>query len=117
MPSLANLGLILAVVVTIAGGQALFKLTAERLPQGAPIWHAIQDPVLYAAGIVYAGATVLWVIALRSVPLTAAYPFVALTFVLVPLIGILLFKENVSWSYWAGVGLIVIGVVLTQRAL
>jgi drug/metabolite transporter (DMT)-like permease len=53
---------------------------------------------------------------LRLAPLSRIYPIAAFSFVLVPLASLLFLKEQVSWSYWGGVALIVAGVALTGRS-
>jgi drug/metabolite transporter (DMT)-like permease len=40
----------------------------------------------------------------------------ALSFVLTPLGGVLVLKEPITASYWAGVGLILAGLVVISRA-
>jgi undecaprenyl phosphate-alpha-L-ara4N flippase subunit ArnE len=49
---------------------------------------------------------------LKSVPLTVAYPFMALTFCVVPLLAWLLLGETLSLRYGVGTGLIVIGLLV-----
>jgi drug/metabolite transporter (DMT)-like permease len=53
---------------------------------------------------------------LTVVPLSRAYPFVALAFVLVPAAGYLLFHEPVNTRYAIGTALIVAGVIVAARA-
>ena len=61
-------------------------------------------------------ATLLWVRILTTVPLSRAYPFVALAFVLVPAAGYLFFNESITLRYATGTALIVIGVAVAARA-
>ena len=51
---------------------------------------------MWVAVALYAAATLLWVRILTTVPLSRAYPFVALAFVLVPAAGYLFFHEAIS---------------------
>jgi len=53
---------------------------------------------------------------LMTVPLSRAYPFVALAFVLVPAAGYLFFHESITLRYALGTALIVIGVAVAARA-
>ena len=99
--------------VTLAVGQLLFKLVAGRADWSRPGETLALDPALWLALIFYGGATVLWVWILKQVPLTLAYPFVAVGFILVPFGAWAFFGEPITWRYTAGVGLIVAGVVLT----
>jgi drug/metabolite transporter (DMT)-like permease len=55
-------------------------------------------------------ATGLWVALLREVPLSVAYPFVALAFFLVPLMGHWVLGEALRWQTLAGAAVIVAGV-------
>jgi drug/metabolite transporter (DMT)-like permease len=71
---------------------------------------------MWAAVALYAGATLLWVRILTSVPLSRAYPFAALAFVLVPAAGYLFFQEQITIRYAVGVTFIVIGVVIAAGA-
>ncbi|HEU4780376.1 MAG TPA: hypothetical protein VFS58_10895, partial [Steroidobacteraceae bacterium] len=72
--------------VAIAAGQILFKRAASQLtPGGGSSWffELARSPTMWVAVALYAGATLLWVRILTTVPLSRAYPFVALAFVLV----------------------------------
>ncbi len=108
-----NLSLVLASVVMIAGGQLLFKLLGARIQAGVPYLDPKLIGIAVGAVAVYGLATVLWIHVLRTLPLTKAYPFMALSFVLVPLGGILFFSESVRLPYALGITLIVAGVILT----
>jgi drug/metabolite transporter (DMT)-like permease len=105
--------LILTSVLMVCTGQLLFKLVGMRLHSGL----SLTDPKVWGIAIIsiaiYGGATILWIAILRTVPLVKAYPYMALSFVLVPLGSILLYSEKVQWTYALGALLIVLGVVLT----
>ena len=78
----------------IAAGQILFKRAACQLtPGGGSSWlfELARSPTMWVAVALYAGSTLLWVRILTTVPLSRAYPFVALAFVLVPAAGYLFF--------------------------
>lgn len=105
--------LILTSVLMVCTGQLLFKLVGLRLHSGL----SIIDPKVWTMAIlsmaIYGGATILWIAVLRTVPLVKAYPYMALSFVLVPLGGIFLYSEKVQWTYAWGVLFIFLGVMLT----
>lgn len=73
----------------IAVGQLMFKRVSISLGdvQGLNMiaLKLATDPLFILALMLYGSATILWVLALREVPLSIAYPFTALAFVLVPL--------------------------------
>lgn len=74
------------------------------------------DPwVLSAFGSALA-ASVLWSLAIERMPLTLAYPFMALTFALVPLVSVMLFRENLSTIQILGISMIIVGVGLSAAA-
>jgi len=46
------------------------------------------------------------------VPLSVAYPLVALSYIVIFLGSAALFGESVTWRHWSGAALIVAGIVL-----
>jgi drug/metabolite transporter (DMT)-like permease len=98
-------------------GQILFKRSAQQIDPAGQWWLELAKvPAMWAALALYAGATLLWVHILTSVPLSRAYPFAALAFVLVPAAGYLLFGEPVNAKYVLGTVLIILGVIVAVRA-
>jgi len=108
--------LLLATPFMIAIGQVLFKLTSERLlaREGGHFFSIAFDPIFIAALILYGTATLLWIIVLKTVPLSFAYSFMALTFVIVPLLAALFLKEPLTLRYAFGASLIMAGLVIVQ---
>jgi len=111
----AYLAIAIVVMANVAG-QILFKVTADHVrakaEQGVAAYFA--NPWIWLALLFYGGAIVVWIRLLQSVPLSAAYPAMALVFVLVPLAGIVLFHEAQGPRFFAGVVLIAVGVWLTS---
>lgn len=110
---LLTYSLVICCVLMIAAGQLLFKLLGMQIEAGASVLEAKVMGVAFAAFATYGLATLLWVYVLRTLPLTKAYPFMALSFVLVPIGGVMFFSESVRLPYVLGLILIVAGVVLT----
>ncbi|MBV8168815.1 MAG: EamA family transporter [Alphaproteobacteria bacterium] len=103
----------------LATGQILFKRAAESGPplRGlAEIVGLAGNLYVWSALLVYGFATLYWIYLLQQVPLTRAYPFAALSFVLVPLFAWLIFGDAVTLRYAGGVALIVLGVYLSGFA-
>ena len=106
-------------------GQILFKKTALSisLSMGSNnslglidgLIKALSVPWLYIALCVYALATVFWLYLLQRIPLSLAYPFSAFAMVIVPIAAVLIFGERLTWSYWAGVSFIIIGIIIIAR--
>jgi undecaprenyl phosphate-alpha-L-ara4N flippase subunit ArnE len=105
---------LIGIPLMIAGGQALFKLVGTRMPaaDAASMWLMLFDPYFIAAMVIYAIATVGWILVLRSVPLAAAYSFSALGFLFVPFLSFLLFGEPLTGRYFAGAVLITAGLAV-----
>ena len=75
-----------------------------------------RNPWIWAAGVLYGVAVILWVMILQKLPLSTAYPFVALSFVVVPLAAAVLFQESFSVRTLLGSVLILGGIwVSTMR--
>jgi drug/metabolite transporter (DMT)-like permease len=109
---------LLAFPVAIAAGQILFKRAATLLdPAGGSNWlmQLLTMPTMWVALALYGGATVLWVRILTTVPLSRAYPFVALAFVLVPAAGYLFFSEPITPRYVLGTAIVIAGVLVVAR--
>ena len=113
LPILAGL---LLTPLLISAGQILFKLTSARAGglDAAGLFALLFDPYLIAALAIYGFGTIVWVYVLKAVPLTVAYPFMALTFCAVPLLAWALLGETLSLRYMVGVGLIVAGLLVVN---
>lgn len=116
----------LLVAFTLAAtvaGQVVLKLALQR--QGsAPgdsgsglvyVRRALLDPwVLLSLGLAILAA-LSWIAALGRLSLGAAYPFMSLSFVLVAFLSALLLGEPISATRWAGIAVVVAGLVLVAR--
>ena len=108
--------IVLACVAMIAVGQVLFKSAAGQWRVQGWSWVSLRtlfSPSLVLALFIYATATVLWVFALRSIPLSVAYPLFALTFVVVPLLAFALQGEPLSARTFVGAAIIIVGVLVS----
>jgi len=105
--------------LVLTAGQIFFKLAASAFigkPLAVGVLELARAPSFYAGSSLYGAATLLWVWILSRVPLSQAYPWVAIATAAVPLLATQLFDERVKPSYWLGVAFVVLGVLLTQRA-
>jgi uncharacterized membrane protein len=57
-----------------------------------------------------------WLLAVSKAELSHIYPFMALSYVLVALFSLLIFKEDVNALRWAGIIVICLGVFLVSRS-
>ena len=103
-PALNHLTILLSVICVsgLAAGQLLFKQAAAALPAEPVLADWLTNPWLYAALGLYGAMTILWIWILRHAPLSIAYPFMALAFIIVPLLARLVFGEPLSWQTLAG---------------
>jgi multidrug transporter EmrE-like cation transporter len=100
------------VLITVAlnvAAQIVLKGAASQTKSIDDVWPIWWQYAL-ALGA-YALSVVSWVLALRDLPLSVAYPFMAMAFVAVPLASILLFKESVTIAQWCFLGLLIVAVV------
>ena len=111
----STLALLTFTPILIAGGQILFKQASERLSErGGAFLTVLFDPAMIIGLAVYGIATLLWIQAIKNVPLSFAYSFMALSYVAVPILSVVFLGESLSWKYWAGSGLIIAGLIVVQ---
>jgi undecaprenyl phosphate-alpha-L-ara4N flippase subunit ArnE len=107
--------------VVVLGTFAQLALKAALDASGSPQQHAAavrqltRSPLMWTWFGCYLASTLLWLWALRVVPLSQAFPVLGLQFALVPLASKQFLKEDLVWRQWFGVVIIVIGVALVGR--
>ena len=112
-----SLAAIIGTVFMLAVGQVLFKFAANGIDiaQKGFVGAVLLNKWLIVALVVYFVATVLWLLVLRKVPLNLAYPFVALAFIFVPVLGHYLLGEPLRLQSLLGAALIGLGVWVWVR--
>jgi drug/metabolite transporter (DMT)-like permease len=111
--------LIVFTVCMLSFGQILFKLAAMEM-------HSIEvskfsqfflliNLKLVIAFVVYGFATVLWVAVLRVVPLSQAYPFIALAFFIVPILSWIWLNEPIQLKNILGASFILLGIYISAQ--
>ncbi len=103
-------------VLGLAIGQILFKASATSLAQTGSFFAFKTASTLIAAMTLYAITSIAWVWVLQKVELGRVYPLMALAFILVPLGSHFVFGERFQPQYFAGVALIVIGIVVAVKS-
>lgn len=112
----AATAMVLGVVVLMTLGQLLFKATAMAWQlHGSPLALPVVWRLALALAL-YGTATIAWIWVLQKVPLSVAYPVVALSFVLVPLGARFLFGEPIGIRYMAGTAFIIVGIAIATTA-
>lgn len=97
-------------------GQVLFKLAAAAVSStGTPLQRSARlliEPHFMLAVALYGLLSIAWVWILRSVPLSSAYPFVALSLVVTMAMAVFLFGESPTPRLVIGGLLVVAGIVV-----
>lgn len=119
-PRWVDYGYIAATIAFTVAGQLLLKWRMDRvgaLPAGA--WNVLRflvgllvDPIVVASFVAAFVAALAWMAAMTRFELTTAYPFLALNFVVVLVLGAWLLGEAPTWPKIVGILLIVAGVAL-----
>lgn len=111
-------------VLLASGGQIFFKkgmntLGAQSIPSDlAGIFKMLTGivftPMVFTGLILYISSTLVWLIALSRTSLNYAYPFTALTFILVMLSSHFVLSETLPINRIIGVAIICFGVLLSS---
>jgi multidrug transporter EmrE-like cation transporter len=105
--ALAQLGLKIATQATgvIEGNWQSLNLAARHLAAGRAFWLA-----LAAYGI----SVAVWLVGLSRLPLSQAYPVLSIGYIVAALLAWTVLGETISLARWAGIGLIIAGVLLVS---
>ena len=120
-----SFALILASIILSVCGQYVLKVGAKMLGQvgvedagraTTVAFAAATNPYIIGGLAFYALGAVTWIMVLTRVPLSWAYPILALNQVLILLVAATFLGEQVSAMRWGGVLLIITGVFLVSRS-
>lgn len=120
--SLNLLALILLSVSLSALAQLALKAGTGTVAATRPLTVAgelgalAQSPLVYLGLALYGLGAAVWLFVLARAPLSLAYPFVGLGFILTMVAGSLAFQEEISAGRLAGTLLIAVGCVLVARS-
>jgi drug/metabolite transporter (DMT)-like permease len=110
--------LLLVSIVLGASGQLMFKGAARGLPSfgelgvGKLLLTMFTTPLILGGFACFFISSLLWIVAIKNVPLSSAYPMVALSYIIIFTGSALLYGEALSWKHFAGAALIVGGILL-----
>lgn len=117
--SALQIALLLAYGIGMSLGQLLFKFAALSFsPSGAAdltagrIFQLGLNPYFLGAMVMYFGLSVLWVWILTFTPLSRAYPFVAIAFIVTPLVSHFVFMEVLDLQFYFGLSFVIVGLIL-----
>lgn len=106
-----------ACAVGLSFGNVIFKLVANSLKVTGSYFAFPTFLWSVLAVLVYGGATLAWIPLLQNAKLTNLYPFLGLSFALVPILSFLLLHESISLSQVIGFCILTLGVLLASGAL
>jgi multidrug transporter EmrE-like cation transporter len=101
-----------AAIVTSMAGQTLLKTAAGR----PDFISQLFDPRTLVGLVLYGGAALLYIVALRRIPMSVALPCTAVSYVAAALIGHYGFAEPLGAVHLGALGLICAGVVMLAFA-
>lgn len=104
--------LALFAVMGIAAGQILFKLAADELSKANSVLEWLTNTNLQLALVIYAVATVIWILALQRAALNVAYGIMGLAFVIVPLASAYFLGEKLTKGVLIGGIMILAGILI-----
>ena len=114
---------IFAAVILVVAGQTLAKLGMKTIgnidTSGGLVefyLKAFLNPYIFMGTLLYGSAVFFWLYVLSKVELSYAYPFLALTYILVILAAWLVLGESIPILRWIGLFVICIGVFLVAKS-
>lgn len=105
----------LTIGLTVYGQMAIKARALElsRAAQGKEFLYAMfLDPWVLSGLAAALAASATWMLAVRTANLSAIYPVMALTFVIIPVLAVVTFGERLAPVQMLGIALIVVGVAL-----
>lgn len=95
--------------------------SAGSLPEGGIekclfVGHLLFKPWVLSSIIATFLAGVSWMLAMTKFEISYAYPWTALNFVLMLLLGVFLFNESLNLQKLIGTLIVIVGIVLVARA-
>ncbi len=100
-------------IVTSMAGQVLLKMGATA--EGGFLAQLFRPHTILGLGL-YGGAALLYIVALRRIPMSVALPCTAASYVVIALIGHYAFGESLGVQKLAAIALIAGGVALLATA-
>jgi multidrug transporter EmrE-like cation transporter len=119
---LAWFAVAMTILFTVYGQMAVrMRAMHVSLPSGGPekvqaVFALLLDPwIASALGAAFIAA-LFWIAAMTKLPLTTAYPFMSLPFIIVAILAALFLNEPLNAARLAGIGMVVAGLIVIARA-
>lgn len=105
----------LFLVLCVAGncvGQVCLKYGVSNIEQNMTILGYF-NPFIFLGLFIYGSSFILWLFILKTVPLTIAFSFLAMSFIIVPVLSHRIFDEPYHLGVAVGSIFIFVGIALT----
>lgn len=116
---LISVALILVSVTFATAGQFTLKAAMNHVTKGTTsssaadtLLRAAREPRLWAGLALFGISAVFWLVVLSKVPLSFAYPFVGLSYIVIVLVARLVLHEHVPTLRWIGVAVVAAGIAI-----
>jgi uncharacterized membrane protein len=118
------IGLILTSVVLAGFAQITLKTGVNHVTatsggelhlSAGSLRSLLSSPIVWGGLVLFGLSAIVWLFALSRASLSFAYPFAALSYVLILVFSVLVLHETVQPIRWLGVALIVTGIVLVAQ--
>jgi drug/metabolite transporter (DMT)-like permease len=117
LSAIAQLFLKLGVAAAPRGAGAAFAARVAGQGAGGTVLTYLLSPMVIGGLALYGLGAVVWLFVLARVPLSAAYPFVGLGFILTMVLGITALGETITAGRLFGTLLIGVGCVFVARSI
>ncbi len=113
------IGLSVIQSIMLSFGQLTLKIALAKMPSFSWTAHFWGDLLtnwwFMLCGVLFGGASILWMYILKHFPLNMAYPMASMSYVFALLFAIVFLHESVSLNRWIGVALIMAGCVFVAK--
>lgn len=117
---------ILLSVLLAATAQLTLKYGVDRVTKhghsgivlsepGTSVVRVAREPFIWLGLVLFGVSAAVWIVVLSRVSLSFAYPFAAITYIVIVLFDRLILRVPVPGLRWAGVLMIATGIVLISR--
>jgi len=116
---LSTISFVVASIILSSFGQLCLKIGV--LDSGLSLntllsMRTLTDKYLLAGVILYGAAAVSWLLALTKAELSVVYPLLGASYIITSLLAVFFLHETVTVTRWAGIALVVVGVILIGRS-
>lgn len=86
--------------------------SAEVQAAGQTVSRAIREPRLWAGLALFGISSIFWLVVLSRIPLSVAYPFVGVSYIIIVLLSRYVLHEHVPLLRWLGVVIVATGIAI-----